>query len=360
MKRILAGLLAGAMLLGLSACGKDAEGSSPEPVTAETETSAEMTSAETTSAVADDTATSVEECLKKLEALDFSFDDIEIATNEKGKYIVPPLSDKVPENAAYKGTVKKFARDFHDEETNALYVIYFDEHGNKLLRLVSKDGGELAVDENCSYEYDANGNILVERCVSDYVDRIVKYRYDENGRKLAQKAVCNGAPNDVEYYEYDEYGNEVFNCHGNYGVFEPYELSDEPLIWDKRNLQYDARGNILSYDLYKHGKDTLYSTFTLTYDDKDRVLTSEEVFADYSEAPDENDYGERLTFEYGAYSDAPTLYTESVLDAPDHIDVTTTEERRYDEKGRIVYFKRTNTKYDNVVTETVTEYEDYQ
>ena len=108
------------------------------------------------------------------------------------------------------------------------------------------------------------------------------------------------------------------------------------------------------------GRNTLYSTFTLTYDDKDRVLTSEEVFADYSEAPDENDYGERLTFEYGAYSDDPTLYTESVLDAPDHIDITTTEERRYDEKGRIVYFKRTNTKYDNVVTETVTEYEDYQ
>ena len=363
-KKRLVVLLAAAALVPLASCGADNDSeNSSVSVTAEPETTAETEvpadSSEASAARTGPPEESEEYYLEKLKAFEFSFDDADMAFDAEGKYMIPPLTDDVPETAAYKETIKTFSRDNENNESNETTVIYYDEYDNELLSMSSVNGGALEVKKRCEYVYDANGSIILERILWSDSERIIKFLYDDSGRETAYEYLSNGVPDKRGYKEYDEYGNIVLECNANYEFGETNELKSPYYLTEKRNIRYDERGDMLSYDIYMFCDDTPYSTFTMTYDDKGRMLSSEEINAKYDDGSGDS-YCWKETFEYGADCDQPTLYTETVMDAPDHIDVTTTEERRYDEKGRIVYFKRTNTKYDNVVTETVTEYEDYQ
>ncbi|MBO7395720.1 MAG: hypothetical protein J6U16_06335 [Ruminococcus sp.] len=361
-KKRFAVLLTAAALVPLASCGADNDSeNSSVSITAEpettTETEAPENSSEASAARTGPPEESKEYYLEKLKAFEFSFDDVDMAFDAEGKYMIPPLTDDVPETAAYKETIKTFSRDYENNESNETTVIYYDEYDNELLNMSSMDGGAFEVKKRCEYVYDANGSIILERILWSNLERIARFQYDDSGRETAYEYMDNGVPDKRCYKEYDEYGNTVLECHANYELGETNVLKSPYYLTEKRNIRYDDRGDMLSYDKYMFCHDFPDSSFTMTYDDKGRMLSSEEINAKYDDASGDS-YCWKETFEYGADCDQPTLYTETVMDKPDHVDVVSTEERRYDKKGRIVYYKGYNSRHDNVVRIIETEYEE--
>ena len=361
-KKRFAVLLTAAALVPLASCGADNDSeNSSVSITAEpettTETEAPENSSEASAARTGPPEESKEYYLEKLKAFEFSFDDVDMAFDAEGKYMIPPLTDDVPETAAYKETIKTFSRDYENNESNETTVIYYDEYDNELLNMSSMDGGAFEVKKRCEYVYDANGSIILERILWSNLERIARFQYDDSGRETAYEYMDNGVPDKRCYKEYDEYGNTVLECHANYELGETNVLKSPYYLTEKRNIRYDDRGDMLSYDKYMFCHDFPDSSFTMTYDDKGRMLSSEEINAKYDDGSGDS-YCWKETFEYGADCDQPTLYTETVMDKPDHVDVVSTEERRYDKKGRIVYYKGYNSRHDNVVRIIETEYEE--
>lgn len=358
MKRLYAFLIAGAAVLSLVSCGVDYDEAEDEEIT-------------TASGIGlEDPDTLDNDYMKKMKSFEFSFDDVGIAFDEDGNYIYHEFSDEIPKEAAYREDTHTYGVNGDGKEYSYFSVSYCDKDGNELLRGELKSNGKIDADKNFDYEFDKNGNMLMMHCASctlddnnkkRHSDIFIKYKYDDAGREIAEETVIDGQPYDREYTDYDEYGNVICEGLAIYHERDGVRVLDEVTnIEEKRNIKYDSRGNIISYDKYTNYKDTavLRSSFTLTYDEKDRVLSSEEKHVDYDKEDSWFNYTETLNYEYGADCDSPTLYTETEKHHADDSMRVLTEERRYDEKGRVVYYKYTLSDRKDVYKIIENEYKD--
>lgn len=335
-KRIYAIVLAMAMLIPLAACKKGKE------------SAADMSTSEKVVLKPGPPEKSTDDYYDMIKSFEFNYDDVQF--NDAC------LSSDIPEAAVVKKNISYFSRDYKNVKTIKDIVIYCDEYDNELLRLESIRGDDFCDVHNYKYEYDENGNIITEHSIYEKGEYVTKYQYYNNDKVVVSETKFADEIFKVrDYMEYDEYGNIIFSCHASYDTFENDKLK-EPWGKEMRNIQYDNRGNILSYDYYFFNNEQPDSSFVLTYDDKNRVLTSEEYFTEYDKTY--NDYCEKLEYSYEADCDEPTLCIKTDMDTPEHIESTSTEEKKYDEKGRTVYYKSYNSKYDNVVTIIETEYEE--
>lgn len=335
MKRIYAIFFATAMLVPLVACKTDKE-------------SADVTTSEITVTRTGPPEKSTDDYYDLIASFKFNYDDVQFSDG--------CLSSEIPETAVVKEIISYFSRDYENIKTINNIEIYCDEYDNELLRLESVDGGNFYAVNNYKYEYDENGNKITEYYIDENSEDVTKYQYYDDGKiVVSERKTAEGNFRERDYTEYDEYGNIILSCHSSYDIFENDTLN-EPVVRELRNIRYDSSGNILSYDFYSYGNEKPTFSFVLTYDDKNRLLTSEEYFTEHDKS--DYDYCEKLEYSYEADCDEPTLFVKTEMDTPDHIEGTVTEEREYDEKGRVVYYKSYNSTYDNVVKIIETEYEE--
>lgn len=337
MKRIYAILIATTMLFSLVACKTDKD------------SSAGVSTSEITVTRSGPPEKSTDDYYDLIASFKFNYDDVQFSDG--------CLSSEIPETAVVKKSISYFSTDYQNIKTIKNYEIYCDEYDNELLRLESTDGGNFYAVYNYKYEYDENGNKITEYYIDENSEYVTKYQYYDNGKiVVSERKTAEGNLRERNYTEYDECENIILSCLASYDIFENDTLK-EPSVRELRNIHYDSNGNILSYDYFYFGDNKQpISSFVLTYDDKNRLLTSEEYFTEHDKSY--YNYCEKLEYSYEADCDEPTLFVKTEMDTPDHIEGTVTEERKYDEKGRVVYYKSYNSTYDNVVTITETEYEE--
>lgn len=293
---------------------------------------------------------SEEDYYELLKSFEFDFDDVKFGEN--------PISTDIPETAVIKKTISYHSTDYLNSRTDDDIIIYCDEYDNELLKLESSRGGDYKPVYRYIYEYDENGNKIMENYIDDETERFVKYQYYENGRVVVYEEFTDeGKRLSRDYTEYDEYGNMIFNCRASYDWFgEENELKDSPWFMEMRNIKYDSNGNILSYDNYNFNNEQPKSSFVMTYDDKNRLLTREEYFTEHEKSY--YDYCEKYECSYEGDCDKASCIIMTEMDTPDHIERVVTEKFKYDKKERNVYYEMTNSEHDNVIRKTETEYEE--
>lgn len=265
---------------------------------------------------------------------------VEVTTQAETDITVPTeLSAEIPAEAVTKRT----EIDFYNDKFEHKSLDYLDEHGNSLLLITTnEDSSEETIVRNSRYEYDSDGNITYDYTINRKNEVIENfYEYDEKGNVIINEMRINGKPEYITETIYDKYNNKI---RVRTSVYENYSsiLSTEYTDYD--NIDYDENGNITTIRLH----DSIYSSKTYTYDDKNRIISETNLYSDDSL------YAMRTRYEYdpvcGEVSleeniEMPDMYTENII---------STIKKTYDEKGRII---REESHYNNDDHTEVTEYE---
>ena len=298
MKRILAGLLAGAAILGLSACSS--KGTS--------------------------------------DTLDIS----DLPDTVAGEEV------NLPENQpAYRRT----SYQYEDGELTCKYYDDFDEHDNLIRSEKNGDPENLQMTEVYCYKYDENGNITaktksyVDPPSTDkkchfydrfyyYPDGTLKYHVDymegsDSGRW--RKNYCK---------EYDSHGNEI--------LYLSYDADGSVDYRSETKCEYDSSGALVKETWQGDGQ---LQVTEYTYDDAGNVLT--EVRTESSE---ESSQSFVYTTEY-AYDSRGNLIKETDTD-PQNKTVST--ECAYDDMNRLIKKAVVSTRTTEKHYTYRYEYEDYQ
>lgn len=264
----------------------------------------------------------------------------ELASKAATEMTVPTeLSAEIPAEAVTKRTETWFYNDKFDHK----YLDYLDEHGNSLLLITTnEDSSEETIVRNSRYEYDSDENITYHYSINRK-DEVIEnfYEYDEKGNVIINEMRINGKPEFITENVYDIYNNQI---RSRTSVYENYSSIFSTEYTDHDDIDYDENGNITTIRLH----DSIYSSKTYTYDDKNRIISETNLYSDDSL------YAMRTRYEYDSVCgevsleeniEMPDMYTENII---------STIKKTYDEKGRIIHEE---SHYNTDDHTEVTEYE---
>jgi YD repeat-containing protein len=175
---------------------------------------------------------------------------------------------------------------FHAKDGSILIRYTYEYDGGRLTKKTTTSGnlGSFVT----IYEYDASGNLILERTTGD---ACLDVRYEYDGTLLVKETVgdCGLAPNSVAWYieyEYDDQKRKIkesrYEPDGNLSYGFVYEYENDRL--SKRYVFYEPNDIVFDFEYIYDGNGNLIkeASNTYEYDEFNRLIRTELFYGDYS------------------------------------------------------------------------------